>query len=111
MICRLARCKRHAGPNGICKTHDTQRRDREFSLMIRDRDGGCMRCGSAEFGQCAHVLSRSYRLTRWDPENAVRLCRDCHAWQTHHPLEGDEFFESIGIDLHALRMRALGKSA
>jgi 5-methylcytosine-specific restriction endonuclease McrA len=80
-------------------------------VHIRERDGKCVRCGATEKLQCCHVLSRRYRLTRWDPDNAVTMCQADHVWQTHHPLEGDEFFESIGIDLHALRMRALGKTA
>ncbi len=65
--------------------------DKLFSLIVRDRDGECVRCDSADFLQCAHLVSRSYKTTRCDLDNAVTLCRGCHVYFTHHPLEWIEF--------------------
>ena len=58
-----------------------------FSKMIRERDGACRKCGSTEYLQTAHIISRSYKSIRTDPRNAVALCRSCHTYFTHRPLE------------------------
>ena len=58
-----------------------------FSKYIRNRDKRCRRCNSTEYLQCAHVISRSYHQVRHDKKNAVALCRACHVYFTHHPLE------------------------
>jgi len=63
--------------------------------MIRKRDERCVRCGDSFGLQCAHKVSRRYLATRWSPANAVALCVKCHMWQTHNPLEGDEFFDGL----------------
>lgn len=65
--------------------------DELFSKIIRLRDGCCRKCGSSEYLQCAHGFSRSYRAVRWDEINAFALCRGCHTYFTHHPLEWDEW--------------------
>ena len=64
-----------------------------FSRMIRERDGSCRRCGSTDFLQCAHIISRSYKSIRTDPRNAVALCRGCHTFFTHSPLEWRDWVE------------------
>ena len=69
--------------------------DKLFSLYIRARDRECKRCHTTENLQCAHVISRRYHATRWDPLNAMALCRGCHLWQTTHPLEGEVFFKQV----------------
>ena len=83
--------------------------DRLFSLVIRARDKRCRRCGTDQGLQCAHIMSRRYKATRFAEDNAIALCLRCHAWQTHHPLEGDAFFvELIGQEaFDALRARAM----
>lgn len=88
----------------------TKRKDVEFGALIRERDQFCRRCGGNEVLQVAHVVSRRYHVTRHDPENAVLLCRACHMWQTHHPIEGDLFFDELLGEGHVLRMkhRAIG---
>src|SRR5690606_38574192 len=40
---------------------------------IKERAGACVRCGSVEFLECAHTLSRSYKAIRTDERNAVTL--------------------------------------
>lgn len=67
------------------------RNDREFSLFIRERDRVCQRCGKDRNLQCAHIVSRTYRKTRWDPDNAMALCFGCHKTFTHWPLEWEAF--------------------
>jgi len=78
--------------------------DRWFSLYIRQRDGYCRACGTADNLQCAHIISRSYKAIRCDERNAVALCRSCHVYYTHRPIEweqqvtdwfGDEYLDDL----------------
>jgi 5-methylcytosine-specific restriction endonuclease McrA len=70
-----------------------KRADKLFSQYIRNRDGRCRNCGSFERLQCAHIITRSYKSIRVDPENAVALCASCHVLFTHRPLEWREWVE------------------
>lgn len=109
--CEIRGCKRRVAEDGVCKTHLLARQDRAAREVVMERDERtCRRCGTGEFPQWAHVYSRRYRAIRHDPLNAMVLCRNCHAWQTHNPLEGEEFFRSVlGEDtMTALRRKALG---
>jgi hypothetical protein len=83
--------------------------DALFSRYIRGRDGACVRCGKLDRLQAAHVISRRYHGTRYDEGNCHALCIYCHMWETHHPLEGQEFWKSfLGPDVfEALRARAM----
>lgn len=77
----------------------TRKCDRLFSLAIRQRDGKCQNCGTDQNLQCAHGFSRRYFATRWELWNAFALCRDCHVYYTHRPLEWEEWLqERWGLD-------------
>jgi transcription elongation factor Elf1 len=82
--------------------------DRIFARLIRET-GQCRRCGSTDHLQCAHILSRSYSATRTDERNALCLCRSCHMFFTHRPLEWDLWArQEIGSSVvDALRTLAL----
>lgn len=56
--------------------------DKLFSLFIRARDGKCMRCHRTDLPlDCSHYWERGKTGTRFDPDNCIALCRDCHtAW-------------------------------
>lgn len=75
------------------KTNYMAQADAAFSKWIRARDGRCLECGATEFLQCAHIISRSYKAIRVNPDNAVALCRSCHTYFTHHPLQWFEWVE------------------
>lgn len=82
--------------------------DQLFSRMVRERDGSCVRCGSTDRLQCAHIISRSYHATRVDEDNAVALCQGCHVFFTHRPLEWIDFIEARHPGRYeVLRVRAL----
>ncbi len=79
------------------------RADRYFSLLIRATKGanGCQACGKNTDLQCAHVLSRSFAVTRCMTENAFALCGSCHWLFTNNALEWGAFIErTIGIDAY-----------
>lgn len=59
--------------------------------------------------QCAHIVSRSYRSTRWSRENALCICAAHHVFYTHRPLEWEQaVLDHIGPDEYeALKRRAL----
>ena len=71
--------------------------------------GKCAKCGTNQYLQTAHVLSRRYKQVRWDSDNAVALCRGCHLYFTHHPIEWEDWIiERMGnVPYQMLRTRAL----
>ena len=83
--------------------------DRLFSQLIRIRDGfRCQLTGSMDNPQCAHLFSRRYLATRWDPLNAWTLSQSRHMFYTHRPLEWDEVLrERLGDFYEPLRQKAL----
>jgi 5-methylcytosine-specific restriction endonuclease McrA len=89
------------------KLHDA---DALFSTLIRQRDGwACRACGSPVLPQCAHIVSRRYRATRWSAENAVTLCKKDHMRWTHDPLGWEAWVEErFPGRLAQLKARARG---
>ena len=84
------------------KSYYKRKADRLFSAWIRRRDGACLAnerrpdsCESPLFLQCAHIHTRSYSATRYDPDNAITLCRSCHLYFTHRPLEWRAFVDDL----------------
>jgi hypothetical protein len=69
--------------------------DRLFSLLIRTRDDWtCRACGKPnQAPQCAHIVSRRYRATRWLAVNAVCLCAGCHISYTYDPIAWEDWVE------------------
>ena len=88
-------------------TQLTKIADKNFSLWIRARDGGCMRCGKKDNLQCAHIFSRSARSVRWDELNAITLCGGCHLFWAHkNPIEFTEFImKRLGDQYEELKRR------
>lgn len=82
--------------------------DRLFSLYIR-RGGVCDRCGASDPKQlqCAHIFSRRYFATRWEEDNAMPLCKGCHVYFTHNPIQWEDFCrERLGPRYDTLRQQA-----
>lgn len=81
--------------------------DREFSRLIRERDGQCLNCNRRDHLQCAHIIRRGFKKTRWDEDNAVTLCLWCHHHFTNHPKDWAIWVETnFPGRLHELRQRA-----
>ncbi len=80
--------KKYKGAKGKC--------DAIFSKIIRKRNI-CERCGSKDWLQTSHIISRRFSATRTDIENAQCLCAKCHRFFTDHPVEfGRWIFKSVG---------------
>jgi len=61
------------------------------SFLIR-RKGKCQRCGKKDNLQTAHIFGRTYLNTRWDLDNLLCLCADCHINFAHKcPILFTEF--------------------
>lgn len=101
---------KRTGGIGKKKRHALKQRDLDamFSEIIRSR-GRCELCGSRERLQCAHLISRAYRATRWDEDNAWCLCAADHTRYTHRPVEWAILLEQrLGErGVQKLRSRAL----
>lgn len=71
-----------------------KRADTAFSQHIRSR-GVCESDRDTHKGnlQCAHIISRSYRVIRTDQRNALCICAGCHTYFTHRPLEWRRFID------------------
>lgn len=57
--------------------------------------------------QWAHGFGRGYHAVRWDLRNSWCLCRSCHMYYTHRPIQWDDWMrETLGeaeyADLRAL---------
>lgn len=80
--------------------------DKAFSEFIRKRAGYCCeRCGKqyepkSQGLQCSHHFSRRYHNIRFDPDNALALCYNCHVfwYQKDVPEAGRWLEEKIGKD-------------
>jgi len=68
--------------------------DELHSLIIRLRDGKCMRCGTKNNLQRAHLINIGHMAHRWDENSSITLCYACHIlWGHHHPLEFSEWLQ------------------
>ena len=52
--------------------------DQLVSKIIRLRDKTCVVCGSSQFLQTAHFITRGNKAVRWDLDNVFLLCSGCH---------------------------------
>ena len=78
-----------------------KRADDLFSKIVRSR-GECVKCGSTDFLQTAHIISRRFSNTRCDEDNAFCACARCHHYWTDHPVDFGIFvIETIGEDAYA----------
>jgi hypothetical protein len=59
------------------KSSMTCKLDKILGEIVRSR-GYCVRCGNKDTLQTAHIYSRSNRATRWDLNNVVCFCYNCH---------------------------------
>ncbi len=104
----VSRQKSGKKPKVPTKTQLLKKCDATFGKIVR-APGACQVCHATENLQCAHGFSRSYRAVRWDRRNAFPLCRGCHVYYTHRPLQWDEWLRDVwGEPLYAeLRHLAL----
>ena len=78
------------------KIWTTSRADREFSKMIRERDGRCLKCGREDMLDCSHFWTRKYSSTRYNFNNCIALCRGCHfKWEIEKQGEYMDFMVKL----------------
>ncbi len=83
--------KRFKGDKGAC-----DKLVRQILLAKHDR---CERCGSQEWLQVSHIISRRYSATRCDLDNVQLLCAKDHRRFTDWPREFSHWItESIGSE-------------
>lgn len=75
---------------------------RQEVVIERDQDT-CQRCEKRQGEwdaeilmpvriQWAHVHTREYYVTRWEPDNSLALCSRCHVWFDNHKVLSYEWF-------------------
>jgi 5-methylcytosine-specific restriction endonuclease McrA len=81
------RCKRRAPvivseTERYCTGHARKEADKLQRIAIFERDGytcqSCIRSGTAETLQRAHIISRGARFIEYHEDNLVTLCPQCH---------------------------------
>lgn len=78
--------------------------DKYFSQDIIARDEKCQRCGTTENLTCSHYWRRGHSGTRFDFDNCIALCVECHGlWEVR---KNDEYMEFM---LRRLGKKELGK--
>lgn len=96
----LAMCDKVAGQ----KVRDRRRCE---ARNYTDPRGHKVKC--TEVLQWAHIVSRRYKSTRWDDDNAFCLCSAHHMFFTYRHVEWDEYVVfMIGQELYdELKKRSL----
>jgi len=70
--------------------------DLAFAKVVKMTSGGCKRCGrTIGLFDCAHTVSKTYMILRWNIRNAEKLCRACHGWWHDHPKSAEEWYRGI----------------
>lgn len=78
MSCGIRRATKRTSLKSRC--------DRMCAVIVKARAGGrCERCGKTAALDWAHIFVRAKHNSRWDPENALALCRPCHIYTGDHP--------------------------
>jgi 5-methylcytosine-specific restriction endonuclease McrA len=93
--------------SGMYGTGPKAKATRLHSQVVR-QPGRCLRCGSDQNLQAAHIIGRRYNATRTDERNAWCLCATCHFRLGEHPDEHMAFVaDTIGLDAYfELKQRA-----
>src|SRR3990167_10124510 len=68
--------------------------DQIISNYIRSK-GKCDRCGRPDGKfDCAHVISRKNLTLRWNVNNLMCLCFQCHKWWHEEPVLSADWFKN-----------------
>lgn len=91
-------------------SHEEKSLDAAFSQYIRTRDPICKICQSAKTENCAHIYSRkAYPAIRYDKENALGTCFNCHRWGHDHMKEWGWIMESMFGKAYLRKLRYRGR--
>lgn len=83
--------KQARGEKGKC--------DKLVRQILLTQHNKCERCGSQEWLQVSHIISRRYSATRCDLDNVQLLCARCHRRFTDWPREFSHWItNSIGSE-------------
>ena len=94
--------------------------DEMWSYVVKARAfNTCQRCGqriddekhglNTMANDPHHIFSRGKDSTKYDPDNGICLCRNCHNWAGDHPKECRAWIISIKGEewYHKLKVKSL----
>lgn len=77
--------------------------DKLVREILLTRHSSCLRCGSNNWLQVSHIISRRFSNTRCDLDNVQLLCAACHRFFTDWPREFSHWItQSIGSEKYDL---------
>jgi len=82
--------------------------DRIWSFLVKHKyNSTCQMCGKPAT-EAHHIISRTEYNTRWDTDNGIALCRECHR-KIHDKMGNEEkeafYRKIIGDDIYELLLR------
>lgn len=78
-----------------------------FSQYMRKKIGECQFCRKKDNLQIHHIYSRNRLSVRWDENNILVLCPQCHFWAHQNPVEFVERLHLLlGDKLETLKKKA-----
>ena len=67
----------------------TDKADALWRAKVKARDQVCQKCGYDSTLEAHHIIKRWNLSTRWNVDNGILLCRDCHR-RGPHSAHNDE---------------------
>lgn len=67
--------------------------DALVTIKVHERPDCCEFCKLVGPYHAHHLISRSYRSVRWEPDNLVKICNRCHYKAHQHPLWAERMAE------------------
>lgn len=63
----------------VLEKRERNKKDKEWRTeVIRKYGAACVICGEENRPNAHHIIPRTFKETRWDPENGIMLCPKHH---------------------------------
>ena len=73
-------------------------KDIKYAKLAKERDGCCIHCGSTYSLEAHHIIPRSFIEVRYDLNNIITLCFNCHYKVHNIPEFKQMLYNKLGLD-------------